>query len=318
MIKILDNKPSREGLGEALVELGEIYPNLIGIGADTSQSTSLGKFAKKYPDRFINVGIAEQNAVGLAVGLSLVGKIPVVSTYAMFLAGRCWEEIRQSVCYNYANVKLVATHAGITVGPDGASHQILEDIAIMRVLPNMTVIVPADANEAKVAVKKSFDIEGPVYIRLSREKLPVITQENEDFVIGKAKILKEGKDCGIISCGVMVYESLVAAEILEKEGISCRVINMHTIKPIDEEVIVDTAKRCGCILTCEEHQISGGLGSSVSEVLISRYPLLQDFVGVGNKFGESGNAQELMKKYELKAENIIEKVKKLVEKKNKV
>ncbi|MFN3551020.1 MAG: transketolase family protein [Endomicrobiia bacterium] len=317
MVKILDNKPSREGLGDALLELGEIYSNLVGIGADTSQSTSLGKFAKKYPQKFINVGIAEQNAVGIAVGLSLVGKIPVVSTYAMFLAGRCWEEIRQSVCYNYTNVKLVATHAGITVGPDGASHQILEDIALMRVLPNMTVIVPADANEAKVAVKKSFDIAGPVYIRLSREKLPVITQENEDFVIGKAKILKEGKDCGIICCGVMVYESLVAAEILEKEGISCRVINIHTIKPIDEEIIIDTAKKCGCILTCEEHQINGGLGSAVAEVLVSKYPIPQEFVGIKDKFGESGSAQDLMKKYGLKAENIVEKVKKLLEKKNK-
>lgn len=318
MVKILDNKPSREGLGEALVELGEIYPNIVGVGADTSQSTSLGKFAKKYPERFINVGIAEQNAVGIAVGLSLVGKLPVVSTYAMFLAGRCWEEIRQSICYNYANVKLVGTHAGITVGPDGASHQILEDIALMRVLPNMVVIVPADANEAKIAIKKSFDIKGPVYIRLSREKLPVFVEENDDLIIGKAKVLKEGNDCGIISCGVMVYESLVAAEILEKEGIKCRVVNMHTIKPIDEETIIDTAKKCGCILICEEHQVNGGLGSAVAEVLISKYPVVQEFVGIENKFGESGSAEDLMKKYKLKAENIVEKVKKILKTKNKI
>ncbi len=315
MVKVLDNKPSREGLGEALLEVAEKYPNLVGIGADTSQSTSLGKFGKKYPDRFINVGIAEQNAIGIAVGLSLVGKLPIVSTYAMFLAGRCWEEIRQSVCYNYANVKLVGTHSGITVGPDGASHQILEDIALMRVLPNMTVIVPCDSNEAKSAVIASLELDTPVYIRLSREKLPVFTQQNEKFQIGKAKILKEGNDCGIISCGVMVYESLVAAEILEKEGIKCRVVNLHTIKPIDEEVIIETAKRCGCIVTCEEHQINGGLGSAVAEVLVKNYPVIQSFIGIKNKFGESGPAQELMEKYSLKSKNIVEEVRKIISKK---
>jgi transketolase len=315
MVKVLDNKPSREGLGEALLEVAEKYPNLVGIGADTSQSTSLGKFGKKYPDKFINVGIAEQNAVGIAVGLSLVGKLPVVSTYAMFLAGRCWEEIRQSVCYNYANVKLVGTHAGITVGPDGASHQILEDIALMRILPNMTVIVPCDANEAKKAVISSLELNSPVYIRLSREKLPVFTEEKEDFQIGKAKVLKEGDDCGIICCGVMVYESLVAAEILEKEGIKCRVVNIHTIKPIDEEIIIETAKKCGCILTCEEHQINGGLGSAVAEVLVKNYPVIQSFIGIKDKFGESGTAGELMEKYSLKSKNIIEEVKKIIRKK---
>lgn len=315
MVEVLEYKPSREGLGEALIEVAEVYPQLVGVGADTSNSTSLGKFAKKYPERFINVGIAEQNAVGIAVGLSLVGKLPVVSTYAMFLAGRCWEEIRQSVCYNYTNVKLVGTHAGITVGPDGASHQVLEDIALMRVLPNMTVIVPADANEARLAVKKSLEINTPVYIRLSREKLPVFTSLQENFVIGKGKLLKEGTDCGIISCGVMVYESLLAAELLEKEGISCRVINMHTIKPIDEEIIIDTAKRCGCIVTCEEHQIHGGLGSAVAEVLVKNYPVLQRFVGINNKFGESGSAEELMMKYGLKSKHIVEVVRQVVKKK---
>lgn len=315
MVTILEYKPSREGLGEALLEVAEQYPQLVGIGADTANSTSLGKFAKKYPERFINVGIAEQNAVGIAVGLSLVGKLPVVSTYAMFLAGRCWEEIRQSVCYNYANVKLVGTHAGITVGPDGASHQILEDIALMRVLPNMTVIVPCDANEARLAVKKSLEINTPVYIRLSREKLPVFTSLEDDFIIGKAKLLKEGSDCGIVSCGVMVYESLVAAEILEKEGISCRVVNMSTIKPIDEEIIIETAKKCGCIVTCEEHQIYGGLGSAVAEVIVKNYPVPQEFLGIKNKFGESGAAEELMIKYGLKSKDIVEAVKRVIRRK---
>jgi len=315
MVEILDYKPSREGLGEALLEVADKYPNLVGVGADTSQSTSLGKFAKKYPERFINVGIAEQNAVGIAVGLSLVGKLPVVSTYAMFLAGRCWEEIRQSVCYNYTNVKLVGTHAGITVGPDGASHQILEDIALMRVLPNMTVIAPSDANEAKNAVISSLSLPSPVYIRLSREKLPVITKPNEKFEIGKAKILTEGKDCVIISCGVMVYESLVAYEMLKQEGIECSVINMHTIKPLDEEVIVSFAKKCGCVVTCEEHQVYGGLGSAVAEVLVKNYPVVQEFVGIENKFGESGTANELMVKYKLKAKDIVEKVKKVIKRK---
>lgn len=309
MVEVLEYKPSREGLGEALLEVAEVYPHLVGVGADTANSTSLGKFAKKYPHRFIDVGIAEQNAVGIAVGLSLVGKLPVVSTYAMFLAGRCWEEIRQSVCYNYTNVKLVGTHAGLTVGYDGASHQILEDITLMRVLPNMKVIVPCDANEAKNAVVASLSVEGPVYIRLSREKLPVITHANEKFHLGKAKVLMEGKDCAIISCGVMVYESLVAAEILEKEGIKCTVVNLHTIKPIDEEVIIKVAKQCGCVVTCEEHQIYGGLGAAVAEVLAKNYPVRQEFVGVDNKFGESGKPKDLMVKYGLTAENIVEKVK---------
>ncbi len=315
MVKIYDMKPSREGLGDGLLEIAEKYSNLIGIGADTSMSTSIGRFGKKYPERFINVGIAEQNAVGIAVGLNLVGKLPVVSTYGMFLAGRCWEEIRQSVCYNDTNVKLVATHCGITVGPDGASHQILEDIALMRVLPNMTVIVPCDALEAKKAVIQMLDISGPVYIRLSREKLPVITTEDTPFKIGKGEIFKEGVDCGIISCGVMVYESLVAAEILQNEGINCRVINLHTIKPIDEEIIIDTAKKCGCIVTAEEHQVYGGLGSAVAEVLTKNFPVPQEFVGIEEKFGESGKAEELLKKYGLKAENIVEKVKKAMKRK---
>ncbi len=315
MVEILEYKPSREGLGEALLEIADKYPNLVGVGADTAHSTSLGKFAKKYPERFINVGIAEQNAVGIAVGLSLVGKLPVVSTYAMFLAGRCWEEIRQSVCYNYTNVKLVGTHAGITVGADGASHQMLEDIALMRVLPNMTVIIPADANEAKNAIISSLVLPSPVYIRLSREKLPVITKPNEKFEIGKAKVLTEGKDCLIISCGVMVYETLVAYEMLKEEGIECTVLNMHTIKPIDEEAIITFAKKCGCVVTCEEHQIYGGLGSAVAEVLAKNYPVVQEFVGIDNKFGESGSATELMVKYKLKAQDIVKKVKKVIERK---
>lgn len=315
MVVILDYKPSREGLGEALLEVADKYPNLVGIGADTSNSTSLGKFAIKYPERFINVGIAEQNAVGIAVGLSLVGKLPVVSTYAMFLAGRCWEEIRQSVCYNYTNVKLVGTHAGITVGPDGASHQILEDIALMRVLPNMIVIVPADANEAKNAIIASLEVNSPVYVRLSREKLPVVTQPNEEFKIGKAKILLKGTDCGIISCGVMVYESLVAAEILEKEGIKCSVVNLHTIKPIDKQTVVEVAKTCGCIVTCEEHQIYGGMGSAVAEVVTQEYPVPIEFIGIDNKFGESGKAVDLMQKYGLTSSYIVEKVKKVIRRK---
>jgi len=315
MVEILDYKPSREGLGEALLEVADKYPNLVGIGADTSQSTSLGKFAKKYPERFINVGIAEQNAVGIAVGLSLVGKLPVVSTYAMFLAGRCWEAIRQSVCYNYANVKIIGTHAGITVGYDGASHQILEDIALMRVLPKMTVIVPADANEAKNAIKSVLQLSSPVYIRLSREKLPVVTKPDEKFEVGKAKVLTKGKDCVIISCGVMVYESLVAYEMLQKEGIECSVVNIHTIKPIDEETIVSLAKQNGCVVTCEEHQVYGGLGSAVAEVLAKNYPVIQEFVGINDKFGESGSADDLMIKYKLKAQNIVEKVKKVIKQK---
>ncbi len=315
MVTIYGTRASREGLGEGLLTVAEQYPNLVAVGADTADSTTLGLFAKKYPEKFINVGIAEQNAVGIAVGLSLVGKLPVVSTYSMFLVGRCWEEIRQSVCYNYTNVKLIGTHAGITVGLDGASHQILEDIAIMRVLPNMKVIVPSDAVEAKKIIIKMLDIDGPVYVRLSREKLPVITNENDEVEIGKGKILIDGDDCGIISCGVMVYESLVACEMLKNEGISCRVVNLHTIKPIDEEIIIDTAKKCKCIVTCEEHQVNGGLGSAVAEVLSRTYPVIQEFVGIENKFGESGLPDELMRKYHLKAENIVSKVKSVIKKK---
>jgi transketolase len=317
MVNVTEIKASRQGYGEGLMELGEINPNVVVIGLDLTESTATHSFKNKYPDRFFSIGIAEQNGMSIAAGLSLVGKIPYVSTFAVFSAGRCWEQVRMSVCYSNCNVKIAGSHAGLTTGPDGASHQATEDIAIMRVLPRMTVIVPCDAVEARKATVASASIYGPVYIRLSREPTPVITDKNSLFEIGKANVMKEGKDVGIIACGVMVYQALLAAEILEKENISAKVVNLHTIKPIDEDTIIKTARDCGCIVTVEEHQVMGGMGSAVAEVLVKNYPVPMEIMGLEDKFGESGNANELLEKYSLKDKNIIEKVKKILKIKRK-
>ena len=264
---------TRDGYGDGLVELGEKDPNVVVLTGDLSASTRAKKFQDKFPDRFIECGVAEQNMMGIAAGMALSGKIPFVSSYAVFVPGRCWDQLRVSVCYTKANVKVAGAHAGISVGPDGATHQALEDIASVRPLPNLVVIVPCDVIESKKVTIASGQHKGPVYFRYGREKTPVITTENTPFKIGKAEIFKEGTDVTIVACGLLVYQSLVAAKELEKEGVSAKVINNHTIKPMDKLTIASAAKETGAVVTVEEHQINGGLGGAVAEVLVENFPV---------------------------------------------
>ncbi|MBZ4664132.1 MAG: transketolase family protein [Caloramator sp.] len=307
------NLATREAYGKALVELGKENKNIVVLDADLSKSTKTADFAKAYPERFFNVGIAEADLIGTAAGLSTCGKIPFASTFAMFAAGRAFEQIRNSVCYPKLNVKIAATHAGLTVGEDGASHQSVEDIAIMRSIPNMTVICPSDDVETMAAVKAASEYYGPVYIRLGRSSVPTINDRPEyKFEIGKAVLLKEGKDVSIFATGIMVSEALKAAEELQKEGIDAEVINIHTIKPIDEEAVVNSVKKTKAAVTCEEHNIIGGLGSAVCEVLSEKYPAPVKRVGIKDTFGESGKPAELLKKYGLTKDEIIKAAKEAV------
>lgn len=307
---------TRDAYGEALKELGKTNKDVVVLDADLSGSTKTAVFKKEHPERFINVGIAEQNLIGTAAGLAASGKIPFASSFAMFAAGRAFEIIRNSVAYPKLNVKIAATHAGLTVGEDGASHQALEDISIMRTIPNMVVISPADGVEAKAAVLAAAEYDGPVYIRLGRSKVPTIFNEDSyKFEIGKAVELSDGKDVTIIANGIMVSKALEAKEELSKEGIDARVINIHTIKPIDSEIIIKAAKETGAIVTVEEHNIIGGLGSAVSEVLVENTPVPLERVGVKDTFGESGNGDDLLKKYGLTKENIVETAKKVIARK---
>ncbi len=297
---------TRDAYGEALKELGKQNKDVVVLDADLSGSTKTGVFAKEFPERFINVGIAEQNLIGTAAGLATTGKIPFASSFAMFVAGRAFEIIRNSVAYPKLNVKIAATHAGLTVGEDGASHQALEDISIMRTIPNMVVINPADGVETKAAIMKAAEYKGPMYIRLGRSKVPVIFDEaNYKFEIGKGIKLKDGSDVTIIATGIMVALALEAAEALKKEGLEARVINIHTIKPIDKDIIIEAARETKAIVTAEEHNIIGGLGSAVAEVLAESYPTVMERVGVMDTFGESGNGEELLEKYGLTSENIV-------------
>lgn len=298
---------TRQGWADALLELGETNPNVVVLDADLAKSTLTCLFKDKFPDRFFDMGIAEQNMINTAGGLSLTGLIPFVSTYGVFVSGRAWEQIRTSVCYGELNVKLGGAHGGISVGPDGATHQALEEIAIMRVLPKMTLLVPSDYYETKKAVLAAAKINGPVYIRFGREKVPVITNADTPFEVGKAIIMKEGSDITIVACGVMVAEALDAAEELEKEGINAEVINLHTIKPIDRNALVQSVKKTGCLVTAEEHQLAGGMGSAVLEVIAQEYPVPTEMVGIKDTFGESGEPRQLMEKYGITSKEILEK-----------
>lgn len=299
-------KATRDAYGETLKELGAIYPDLVVLDADLSASTKTQDFAKVYPERFFDCGIAEGNMMSVAAGLAAAGKIPFASTFAIFGAGRAYEQIRNSICYPKLNVKIALTHAGLTVGEDGATHQMLEDIALMRVLPNMTVIVPADAEETKAAVKWAASYQGSVYIRMGRAKCDDVTAENTPFVPGKATVLRKGYDITIIACGIMVGKALQAADILKGAGITARVINMSSIKPIDEDVIIKAASDTGAIVTAEEHQVQGGLGSAVAEVVVTHCPVPMAMIGVEDRFGESGKADDLLKAYGLTAAHIAE------------
>ena len=304
----MDKKATRDAYGEALVELGKKYPNIVVLDADLSGSTRTAKFAKEFPERFFNMGVAEQNMMVTAAGFAITGFIPFVSTFAIFATGRAWEPIRQSIAYSNINVKIVASHAGITVGEDGGSHQSVEDIALMRVIPNMHVFVPADAVETKQIVEKILDINGPCYVRTGRSKIPVIFDESYKFEIGKGVVLKEGKDVTIFATGVEVYESLRASELLATKGISAAVVNLSSIKPIDKELIVEMAEKTGRVVTVEEHSIYGGLGSAVAEVLGELKPVPMKIIGIKDRFGISGSAEELIKYYRLDSASIAEEV----------
>ncbi|MBQ5636434.1 MAG: transketolase family protein [Selenomonadales bacterium] len=298
-------KATREAYGEALRELGGQNENIVVLDADLSGSTKTAMFKKEYPTRFFNAGIAEQSMIGTAAGLAAAGKTAFASTFAVFATGRAFEQIRNSVCYPKLNVKVAATHAGLTVGEDGATHQAIEDVAIMRALPNMTVLVPADAAEAKAVVRWAAEYNGPVYIRLGRSGVPDVFDETYEFKFGKAVTLKEGTDVTLIGMGIMTSAALEAAEMLAEEGISATVLNMPTIKPIDEDAIVAAANATGAIVTCEEHNIIGGLGSAVAEVLAEKASARLVRVGVKDTFGESGKPADLLKKYGLTAADIV-------------
>lgn len=300
---------TRDAYGKALKELGGKNEDVVVLDADLSGSTKTAVFKKEYPERFFNVGIAEQSLMGTAAGLATTGKIPFASTFAMFATGRAFEIIRNSICYPKLNVKIAATHAGLTVGEDGATHQSVEDISLMRSIPNMVVLNPADGVETKQCVLKAAEYNGPVYIRLGRSKVPVIFDEDYNFEIGKGVELKSGEDVTIIATGIMVAKALEASEMLKEEGISARVINISTIKPIDKDIIIKAAKETKGIVTVEEHSIIGGLGSAVAEVLVENCPVPMLRVGVNDTFGESGNGDELLVKYGLTSENIVKNVK---------
>ncbi|MEA4986728.1 MAG: transketolase family protein [Anaerovorax sp.] len=302
---------TRQAYGEALAELGAKNPNIVVLDADLSKSTMTVNFSKAFPERFLNMGIAEQNMYGVAAGLALSGKIPFASTFAMFAAGRAFEIIRNSIGYPKANVKICATHAGVTVGEDGASHQAIEDIALMRTIPGMTVLNPADGVSTKKLLEAAASLNGPVYVRLGRAAVPMLYDEDTKVEIGKGNCVKDGNDYTVIATGIMVNEALIAAKQLEEEGIQVRVIDMHTIKPIDQEIIIKAAKETKGIVTAEEHSIIGGLGSAVSEVVTQNCPIKMKLIGVKDCFGESGKPAELMEKYGLTAKDIYEAVKSL-------
>jgi len=313
-----DQKPvaTRDGYGEALVEMGAKDERIVVLGADLTGSTRTDWFADKYPKRFFDFGIAEQNMLNAAAGLSLVGKIPWVSTYGVFVAGRAWDQIRTTICYSNLNVKIGGAHGGISVGPDGATHQALEDVATMRVLPNMTVIVPADYHETKKAVAWACEHVGPVYVRFGREPVPVVTSPADPFVIGQANLIHDGTDVTIANNGPVLQEAMKAVDLLRAKGISARLLNVHTVKPIDREAIAKAARETGAIVTVEEHQVAGGFGSAVAEAVVQTHPVPMRFVGIQDRFGESGTPEELFEAFGLTAAHIVSAVEEVLTAKN--
>ena len=311
-IEVLGNKDTRSGFGEGLAELGRSNPNVVALCADLIGSLKMDAFKNENPDRFFQVGIAEANMIGLAAGMTIGGKIPFTGTFANFSTGRVYDQIRQSVAYSQKNVKICASHAGLTLGEDGATHQILEDIGMMRMLPNMTVIVPADFNQTKQATIAIADHLGPVYLRFGRPVMPIFVKPDAKFVIGKADVLNEGTDVTIIACGHLVWKSIEAVKILAEQGISAELINMHTIKPLDEEAILKSISKTGCVVTAEEHMMHGGLGDAVAQVLARKLPTPHEYVAVNDSFGESGTPMELMTKYGIDTVNVVDAVKKVI------
>ncbi len=300
-----ESKDTRSGFGDAMTELGRSHPNVVALCADLVGSLKIDNFIKNHPERFFQTGIAEANMVGIAAGLSISGKVPYATTFANFGSGRVYDQIRQSVAYSDKNVKIAVSHAGLTLGEDGATHQILEDLAMMRAMPNMVVINPCDYNQTKAATKAVADHHGPVYLRFGRPVVPIFTDPDQKFEIGKAWMVNEGTDVTIIATGHLVWEAIQAGEKLEELGISAEIINIHTIKPLDTKAILKSVKKTGCVVTCEEHQANGGLGDAVAQFLSGNFPAPQEYIAVKDSFGESGTPDQLMEKYGLKAANIV-------------
>jgi transketolase len=310
-----EKKDTRSGFGAGLLELGRKNPNVVGLCADLTGSLKMDAFKKEFPDRFFQVGIAEANMMGLAAGMTIGGKIPFTGTFANFSTGRVYDQIRQSIAYSHKNVKICASHAGVTLGEDGATHQILEDIGMMKMLPGMTVIVPCDFNQTKAATLALGDHHGPAYLRFGRPSWPIFTTPDRPFIIGKADRMIEGDQVSIFACGHMVWQAIEAEAILAEKGVRAEVINIHTIKPLDVEAILASVQKTGCAVTCEEHQINGGLGDSVAQVLSRHYPAPIEMVAVNDSFGESGTPVQLLKKYGLAPENIVRAVEKVLARK---
>ncbi|PJE64450.1 MAG: transketolase [Candidatus Ryanbacteria bacterium CG10_big_fil_rev_8_21_14_0_10_43_42] len=317
--KKVERIPLRAGFGEGLIQIADENPHVVGLCADLTGSTKMDAFAKKYPERFIQIGVAEQNLATVASGLAKMGKIPYFSSYAMFSPGRNWEQIRTTICYNDVHAILVGSHAGISVGPDGATHQAIEDIAITRVIPNMSVIVPADAHEARKATMAVAGLSGGVYLRLAREKTPIMTMPETAFEIGKAYYIwqsaKEKPDVALIAAGPLLHNALLVAQELEQKGIGVTVVNNHTVKPLDNDTIIEAAKNAGAVVTIEEHQIAGGMGGAVAECLAAHYPVPMEFIGVRDRFGESGEPDELLEHFGMGTHDIIKAVKKVLKRK---
>jgi transketolase len=314
-IQVTGQKDTRSGFGDGIFELGQKNPNVVALTADLAGSLKLNAFIKAFPERFIQCGIAEANMIGIAAGLTIGGKIPFTTTFANFSTGRVYDQIRQSVAYSGKNVKICASHAGLTLGEDGATHQILEDIGLMKMLPGMTVIVPCDYNQTKAATIAIADYEGPVYLRFGRPVWPVFTNPDEPFVIGKAQQLAEGNDVSIFACGHLVWKAIEAAKMLKEKGIHADVINIHTIKPLDEAAVLNSIKKTGCAVTAEEHNVIGGLGDSIAQTATKHFPIPIEMIGTQDTFGESGKPTELLKKYGLETENIVAAVEKAISRK---
>jgi transketolase len=312
---VLGSNDTRSGFGQGLLEAGKRNQNVVALCADLTESVKMGAFKEAFPERFFQIGISEANMVGVASGLALSGKVPFIGSFAAFSTGRVYDQIRQSVAYSNTNVKIAGSHAGITLGEDGATHQILEDIGLMKMLPNMVVINPCDYNQTVQATIAAAEHVGPVYIRFGRPKVPIFISEDTPFQIGKALMLNEGKDVTILATGHLVWEAIQAGEMLAEKGIDAEIINIHTIKPLDNEAILKSVAKTGCVVTCEEHQYNGGLGDSVAQLLALNNPKPIEYVGINDKFGESGKPEDLMVKYGLKSQNILEAVEKVIKRK---
>jgi len=311
----VEMKPTRNGFGEGLVEAAEANENVVGVCADLTESTRMLAFKESFPERFIQLGVSEQLLAALGAGLAMAGKIPFIASYAMFCPGRAWEQVRTNLCLNETNVKIAGAHAGISVGPDGATHQAIEDIAIMRPIPNITIVVPCDSEQTKKATLAVAEMNGPVYLRFGRDKSPVFTTPETPFELGKTQIFRQGTDVAIVGCGMLVHRALLAAEELAKDGISCMVVNNHTVKPMDRAGIIEAAVQCGAVVTVEEHQRRGGMGSRVAEILAEELPTPIEFVGVNDEFGQSGKPEELLEHYGMGVDGIKKAVQKVLKRK---